>query len=581
MTTCAHHQGFSSLPRRQIFLATSRAVIQHENRATYPVRLLIDQGSELSFVSEEVVDRLKLPRRAAAIPLVGIGGSHFGKTRGLVTLRLRSLHDKLSSCTFNTFVLSRLLVKLPSFPVSSRSWPHIKNLPLADPEFYRCGPVDIIIGSDNYGSIILKGLIKANQHEPIAQKTIFGWILSGPSGSLNDNSSEAIDFHCSTDQDLHNLLARFWTQEDLPSSISASLSPDEVDCENHFLSTHTRNPSGRFIVRLPLKSPSSLLGDSRETALRCLWRITKRLSSDLPYKRLYENFIQEYRALGHMVEATLPDNFANIYYLPHHGILKQEGDNSKIRVVFNGSSRTSSGVSLNEILHSGAKLQTDIADILLWLRIHRYLFSADIEKMFRQIAVHPEDWNYQRIIWFGPDQQPVDFCLTTVTYGLSCAPFLALRCLQQLVHDDGPKFPKAILPMTKGRYVDDIFGGADTIDEAKEIAHQVNELCKLGEFSLRKWSGNRPELLPCTLTSDSNNSPVVDINLSPVKVLGLVWKLESDIFIFYGQPLHTDKLSKRIILSDLSKVYDPLGLVALIIIRGKIIMQELWLLKSG
>jgi len=188
---------------------------------------------------------------------------------------------------------------------------------------------------------------------------------------------------------------------------------------------------------------------------------------------------------------TSKDRPHPVYYLPHHGVLRENSHTIKLRVVFNGFSRTNNGRSLNDILHAGAKIQTDKSEVLLWTRTHRILFSTDIEKMFRQIAVHPEDWDLQRIFWREEDRLIV-YRLTTITYGLNCAPFLALRALQQLVTDEGHRFPKVVVPLTKGRYVDDIFGGADSISEAKETVQQLILLCEAGRFPLQKWNSNCP-----------------------------------------------------------------------------------------
>lgn len=101
--------------------------------------------------------------------------------------------------------------------------------------------------------------------------------------------------------------------------------------------------------------------------------------------------------------ATASSDLSKVYYLLHHGVLKEQNGTIKIRVVFNASSRTSNGISLNDILHSETKLQTNIADVLLWTRTHRFLFSTDIVRMLRQVAVHPDDWIYQSILWLRPD----------------------------------------------------------------------------------------------------------------------------------------------------------------------------------
>jgi len=115
--------------------------------------------------------------------------------------------------------------------------------------------------------------------------------------------------------------------------------------------------------------------------------------------------------------------------------------------------------------------------------------------MYRQIKVNLEDWDFQRILWINQSNDIITYQLTTVTYGLACAPFIALRTLKQLVDDEGDIFPLAIQVLTKGRYVDDLFGGSDTIQQAQNIIKDVNQLCMAGGFPLQKWISNHPSIL--------------------------------------------------------------------------------------
>lgn len=126
--------------------------------------------------------------------------------------------------------------------------------------------------------------------------------------------------------------------------------------------------------------------------------LRKRLNSDAAYATAYEEFLHDYERLDHMRRVFDSEAEPNLaYYLPHHGVIRANSLTTKLRVVFNGSSQTTSGVSLNELLHSGAKLQMDVFDVLLWFRQFRYVFSCGIEKMYRQIQVKSDDWQFQRI----------------------------------------------------------------------------------------------------------------------------------------------------------------------------------------
>lgn len=74
------------------------------------------------------------------------------------------------------------------------------------------------------------------------------------------------------------------------------------------------------------------------------------------------------------------------------------------------------------------KLQTDVVDVLIRFRLFRHAFTADIRQMFRQILVPPEFRTFQQIQWRKrPQDDIVEYQLNTVTYGVNCAPYLAIR----------------------------------------------------------------------------------------------------------------------------------------------------------
>ena len=69
------------------------------------------------------------------------------------------------------------------------------------------------------------------------------------------------------------------------------------------------------------------------------------------------------------------------FFLPHHAVTKESSATTKLRVVFDASAKTSNGLSLNDILTVGPTIQDDIVSHLLRFRTHKYVISADIEKM--------------------------------------------------------------------------------------------------------------------------------------------------------------------------------------------------------
>ncbi|CAB0039751.1 unnamed protein product [Trichogramma brassicae] len=128
-------------------------------------------------------------------------------------------------------------------------------------------------------------------------------------------------------------------------------------------------------------------------------------------------------------------------YLPHHRVFRADNP-SKIRVVFNASYKSSDGLTLNNQLLTGLKLQADITLVLSDWRFIEFAGTTDVEKMFRQIRVHEDDVDWQRVLWrASPTELIRDFRCMTVTYGTAAAPFLALRVMRQLAEDGRKAYP--------------------------------------------------------------------------------------------------------------------------------------------
>ena len=127
---------------------------------------------------------------------------------------------------------------------------------------------------------------------------------------------------------------------------------------------------------------------------------------------------------------------ASGFYLPHHAVIKESSVNNKVQPVFNASLPSSSGLSLNDMLMVGPTLQDFIVPLILRFRLHNYVISVDIEKMYRQVLIRKEDRKYQRILWKENDQLKT-YKLNTVTFGVSSVPFLDIRCLYQLAEEEG------------------------------------------------------------------------------------------------------------------------------------------------
>lgn len=345
----------------------------------------------------------------------------------------------------------------------SRSWPHVGDLELADPDFFARDPVQLLLGAPAYASIVQPELRRGGPLEPIAQRTRLGWILLGAVGAEHIATTVSA-LQCTSQDDLSTAVRRFWEWEELPRAV-LPLSRNEQECEEHFVKTHRRLPDGRYQVSLPVRPELPDLSSTRCAASRMLSLMTRRFERNGDFRTLYCDFMREYRALDHMspAETELPAVRKRICYLPHHGVLRGSGATAKIRVVFNGSLRTTAGDSLNDFLLTGPNLLLSLPDILMRWRRHRYVFVADIEKMYRQIQIHPDDRCLQKILW-KEGSQAAEYVLNTVTYGLASVPYLAIRTLHQLATDEEDRCPLGAELLRRDTYVNDILAGAATLE---------------------------------------------------------------------------------------------------------------------
>lgn len=186
--------------------------------------------------------------------------------------------------------------------------------------------------------------------------------------------------------------------------------------------------------------------------------------------------------------------------------------------------------------------------------------------MFRQIWINPEQRNYQRIVWCFSESDPIcDYVLKTVTFGITSSPFLAIYCLLQLALEYRKKYPLAFAALSKTLYVDDIVVSTRTVEQTRALREQLLQLLfRSAGFEFRKWASSHPAALAGfepQLCSDTMLSfkPSEDQSL---KVLGLRWHSQSDSFGFQVNPLKCG-CTKRIILSEIARIFDPLGFLAL------------------
>ncbi|CAG9134447.1 unnamed protein product [Plutella xylostella] len=458
----------------EILLTTLSLKIKSIDGRYITLRALLDQGSQISLISENAAQLLGLPRQRYHASVSGIGnGSKQGK--GTITLDCRSIHDDYGFTT-QALVIKHVINNLPNMTFNQKPWDHLQHIKLADPQYNVSRPIDLLLDASIYSNIIMSGLIKGPNMAPIAQQTRMGWILSG----------SVKTFNCHVVVNNLSDISQYWELEEINNQPD-DLTQDEQYCEEFYQSTTRRLEDGRYEVAIPMKP----------------------------------NFEEKL----------------------------------------------------------GQSKSKDLQSLILGWRQHKYVITADIEKMFRQINVRESDQHLQRIVWRESPQEALkEYQLSTIVFGLKAAPYMAMRTLKQLAIDEADKYPLASRALMTSFYMDDLLEGASTIEEAKQLQKELIDILGGAGMNIRKWSSNTAKLTE-GLSAEQLDTPLDFKSSESRKTLGIRWNPTSDTFTFqkkYQSENNEKRLTKRELLSKISVIFDPLGWLSPLTIRAKLLFQQTW-----
>ncbi|XP_028042597.1 uncharacterized protein LOC114252300, partial [Bombyx mandarina] len=509
------------------------------------------------FGQQSCCQRLGLPLRRCPLAVVGLGQNAVHHVTGVTSCTVLSRTSENPHFNINPIVVNTITSKMPATNLPSNLRDSFKHLVLADENFDKSSNVDLLLGAELFHSIYDGQRVQPSHDLPVALHSVFGWVITG---KLNTNylPPPTISSLLASTRSLDEGLKRFWEIEEPPNQVI--LNPEDIKCEQMYSNLTYRNPDGRYVVPMLLKEPISQLGDSFNQSFSRLVNLERRLDRNLELKKEYTAFMREYKLLGHM-ELSADSNKTGQYIIPHHCVIRPERTTTKLRVVFDASAKTTNGKSLNDLVYTGPKLQNDIGDILTKFRLHAVVFIADISKMYRNIELRPEDRKWQHILWRDSPSDPVtEYELKTVTYGVTSSPYLAIRTLHQLASDYEKEWPLAAASLRHDTFMDDITVGATSIETALKHKEELIQMLARAKFELRKWSSNSPEFLTQIPTEHCQVPKIFcdEKQKQSIKILGVQWDPADDNFTYALSEL-TPGNTKRAILSNVARIYDPLG----------------------
>ena len=598
-----------------VLLQTAKAYMFNLNEPNYgmTVRLMLDGGSQRSYMTQRVKDELGLqPEHVEQVQIKTFGS----ETTTVQTVEV--VRVGISLRTGDTIQVTFSVVPLICEPLSCQpiaytkaKYSHLEGLDLADHS--RIGDelqIDALIGSDYYWQIAT-GKVIQTENSPTAIHTHLGWVLSGPVSSFT-TQGDSVSLHTthslhigSAEERLDHSLKAFWDLESLGiTTAEPSVYDDFTDS--------IRFDHGRYTVSLPWKpNKMTQLPSNFCLAKRRLEGLLKRLRQDPEVRLEYHAVMQEQLRQG-IIEKVVDDSpksaSGTVHYLPHHAVIRRDKTTSKLRIVYDASARAG-GPSLNDCLFSGPKFIQNIFDIILRFRSYKVALVADIEKAFLMVSVSEQDRDVLRFLWVDnvddhlPNIVPMRF--TRVVFGVSSSPFLLNATINHHLLTYQNSHPALVDTLSRSIYVDDVTYGADSDDAAYELHTVSRKIFAEGGFNLRKFvtssaslqhriDANSPEAgsnIASSNTVVEEDATYTDGLLAgscatgDQKVLGVRWNPSSDNLEFdltnIARSLHELKPTKRNIVGVASQIYDPLGFLSPVVITLKIFFQELCRFKIG
>ena len=430
--------------------------------------------------------------------------------------------------------------------------------------------VDILIGLDHYRYFPIPQQYKNNT---ALMRNRFGYITAG---SISCNQIT---------EDITMLTESFFEIESLgvqctpkcggckcgkchPGGSDMTLKEEEE--YNLIISNIVFNPKrGRWLAKLPWIEDPKNLPYNKPYASAVLKSLKKRLNKHIN-KNLYSAEMQRMLDAGTARRVTkheLESYTGPKYFLTHHPIWKLESKSTPCRIVFNSSAKYK-GKSMNDHLAKGPSLLNSLPGVLLRWRQGRIGFAGDIAKMFHSIDIPVEDQMTHLFLWSEEENVEPDVrAITTVNMGDKPSSTIAQGALQKTAERESVQYPEESKIICDNTYMDDILGSVDTEADMKRVTKNIEAMLSKAGFHVKEWA----------YSFQKGDMKSIQKIMTNEKVLGLQWNPLLDTCVFIELPhIGENKASKRIIMSCVHRIYDPLGLLTAFILKFKLLLRLIW-----
>lgn len=497
--------------------------------------------------------------------------------------------------------------------------PHLKAIAAQIPPLDPSADILLLIGRNLLRVHKVREQINGRDNDPFAQKLDLGWVIIGDVCLGNAHKPSKVnvlktyvldngrpsyltpcDSHLSVKEDFSLSQTKAISSQP-PSALShqkptAENLGDSVFChtsnDNHLahsaedviflkkMAGFFKDNTNSWVAPLPFRTPRRKLPDNRSYAYQRLMSLRRTLDKKPEMKTHFVEFMQKMLDNQHAELAPPPNRDKENWYLPIFGVYHPQKP-GKIRVVFDSSAQFD-GVCLNEVLLSGPDLNNTLLGVLLRFRKEPVAVTADIEQMFYCFVVQEDHRDYLRFLWYKDNdlgKDVVDYRMRVHVFGNSPSPAVAIYGLRLAAREAESEYGTDARDFVEHNfYVDDALKSFPTAAEAVDVLQRTQKMLALSNLRLHKIASNKVEVVSAFPPEDRAKD-IKDLDLTtdelPVqRSLGVSWNPTTDTFTFHV-PQEQKPFTRRGVLSTVNSLFDPLGLLAPVTIKGRLLLREL------
>ncbi|XP_061190337.1 uncharacterized protein LOC133198227 [Saccostrea echinata] len=476
--------------------------------------------------------------------------------------------------------------EIPS-PLVAEQFSHLKDIAKFIPPIQENAEILLLIGRDLLPAHHVLEQCLGPIHAPFAQRLRLGWVIVGnvclgtahqqdsisvmKTFTLKDGRTTVLE-PCYNNIHVEDSCVFSRTKEDnIPG-----LSIEDKDFLNLMETEMYKSPHGSWTAPLPFRRNRQHLPNNKPQAHRRAHSLDMNLRKNPEKMEHVIGFMKKILRNGHAEPAQELDLNTECWYLPLFAMYHPKKPGS-VRCVFHSSAKYE-GISLNDVLLTGPDLVNSLLGILLRFRQHPVAITADIEQMFYRFSVPEKHRDYLRFMRYkdnDPSQDMIEYRMTRHVFGNSPSPAVATCGLRKCVIDAEEDVKGFVC---RNFYVDDGLMSFDGSVEAVNLLSRTQTMLKKeGNIRLHKITSNSLDVIKAFPQEDLAKEVTgikLDLSEAPLqRKLGVSWDISTDSFTFQVTSTHRP-FTKRGVLATINGLYDPIGIVAPVTIRGKLIMQD-------